>query len=566
VKHALCALAVAIVACGGAVATAQTGPIVRFVGVVNPDGCSGCCEFDCQLTPTPTPQTDAQGRPVFVRSSGSSFLLVAEAGPGTSGRQPGSEGVYSAGAIQPIVDPSGRPSIQLIPSRDLGNGSTQVDCRGIKIGGVKGFPNGLTMPAGSDITTGLIDMACRFELVSTAAACTRDRFGNFAFLNPVTTRQFCYQLSAAAELPIGDTIFSLQFRDTSGNLGPRKEIVVRVNPSLNPPPFTSTPTRTPTPTATPVQASVGGRIRYYSADRPVPGATVQITGVASLALTTSTTGTYQSPNMVSGNVLLEPKKTGASTSGAISALDASWVLQAVAGTRTFDANQRLACDVTGNGTLSALDATRILQRLVGLPVTFGAADQCGSDWLFKPNPGPSANQRLIQPLLSTGTCRHGGIALEPMVGGVSQQDFLGLLIGDCTGNWQPPASGAAFAATAPGPHTLRVRSARPASGEGGLRLPLAVKGDDPYYSLDITIAYDLEHLAPLEVRKLRAAGDALIVSNLAGPGLVRIAVASAYTMPSGISIIAVDFDGSGTAADLHVVRAMVDDLPAPVVD
>jgi hypothetical protein len=416
------------------------------------------------------------------------------------------------------------------------------------------------MPAGADVTTGLIDMACRFEQVATTAACTRDRYGNFAFMSGSTTRQYCFQVSAAAELPIGDTIFSLQFRDTSGNLGPRKEIVVRVDPSLN-----VTPTPSPTPTRTPLSASVGGRIRYYSADRPVAAAIVQLSGAASQNMNTGSLGTYQSPNVTAGNVLLEPRKTGGSNN-AVSALDASWVLQAVAGTRTFDANQRLACDVTGNGTISALDATRILQRQVGLPVTFDAITQCGSDWLFKPNPMPVTNQRLIQPLLSTGTCRRGGIALEPMVGGMSQQNFLGLLIGDCTGNWQPPTGGAALAAAAPGPHTLRVRSARPAGGEGGLRLPLAVKGDEPYYSLDITIAYDLDHLAPLEVRKLRAAGDALIISNLAGPGLVRIAVASAYTMPSGISIIAVDFDGTGTAADLRVVRAMVDDLPAPVVD
>src|SRR6185503_16190488 len=136
-------------------------------------------------------------------------------------------------------------------------------------------------------------------------------------------------------------------------------------------------------------------------------------------------------------------------------------------------------------------------------------------------------------------------AFEPLVGNATQQDFLGILFGDCTGNWQPAAPPSpAFRALAPAPHTLRVRSARPAGSDGGLRLPMAVKGEDPYYSLDVTIAYDSEHLRPIEVRKLRAAGDALVISNLTGPGVVRIAVASAATMPSGISIIAVDFEGT----------------------
>ena len=564
VKKATLVLVAALLACGGGIAAAQTGPIPRFIGPVDQDGCLGCCEFSCERTPSPTPEFDAQGRQVFRRGSGL-FLFVAEASNGTSGRQPGSEGVFSAGAIQPITNASGRPSIQGIPSLDMGNGSTAIDCRGIHLGGVKGMPNALTIPPGSDVTTGLIDMACRFELESTSmSACTRDRFGGYAFVNPSTTRQYCYQVPAAAELPRGDNVFAFQFLDTNGNLGPRKEIVIRVDPNFNPGP---TLTPTPTPTRTPLTASDSGRIRYYSADRPVAGATVQqtVAGIVQM-VTTNSTGNYQFSN-ASGNITIEPRKTGGFGSpNAVTALDASWVLQAVAGTRAFDANQKLACDVTGNGTLSALDATRILQRQVGLPISFGAADQCGSDWIFKPNPGPALNQRLIQPLLSTGMCRRGAIALEPISGNAIQQDFIGLLIGDCTGNWQPPPAGAALTAVEPGPHTLRVRSARPAGSEGGLRLPLAVKGDEPYYSLDITIAYDLEHLQPLEVRKLRAAGDALIVSNLAGPGLVRIAVASAYSMPSGISIIAVDFDGSGTSTALRVVKAMVDDLPAPVVD
>ena len=566
-KNTTLVLVAALLVCGAGVATAQTGPIPRFVGPVEQNGCAGCCEYSCLLTPTPTPEFDAQGRQVFRRGSGQ-FLFVAEASTGSSGRQPSSEGVYSAGAIQPIIHPSGRPGYQAIASQDLGNGSLAVDCHSNPIGGVKGMPNSLTMPAGSDVTTALIDMACRFELATTSiTACTRTRMGGgFAFISAATTRQFCYQIPAAAALHTGTTIFAVQFRDDMGNLGPRKEIVILVDPT-----FGEVSTLTPTPTPTP-QATLGsdaGRIRYYSADRPVAAALVQNMsgGAVMQSMMTGSTGNYKFNNVPSTNIMVEPRKTGGFGSpNAITALDASWVLQAVAGTRTFDANQRLACDVTGNGTLSALDATRILQRQVGIPTSFGAVDQCGSDWIFKPNPGPATNQRLIQPQISTGTCRRGAIALEPLVGNAILQDFMGILIGDCTGNWQPPAAGAALNAAAPGPHTLHVRSARPAGSEGGLRLPLAVKGDEPYYSLDITIAYDLDHLQPLEVRQLRAAGDALIVSNLAGPGLVRIAVASAYAMPSGISIIAVDFDGSGTAADLRVVKAMVDDLPAPVVD
>jgi hypothetical protein len=354
----------------------------------------------------------------------------------------------------------------------------------------------------------------------------------------------------------------VQFLDSSGNLGPRQEIVICVDSSVP----ASTPTRTPTPTATPASASISGRIRYYSADRPVPGALVQLGGATSQSRTTSSTGAYLFANLAPGNATVEARKIGGIGSPtAISALDASRVLQWVAGIHAFDANQRLACDVTGDGTLSALDATRILQWQVGLLPRFAVCERCGSDWAFRPSPAAAANQRLIQPLLSPGSCRRGAIALEPLAGTAVQQDFVGMVFGDCTGNWEPPSGGgAAFAATAPGPHTLRVRRARPASG--GLRLPMAVKGSAPYYALDLTITYDSTTLTPVEVRKLRAAGDALAVFNLTQPGVVRVAVASAAAMPAGISIIAMDFDGTGTADDVRVDRAMVDDLPAPVVE
>ena len=76
---------------------------MRYFGAINQDGCDFCCEFTCQSTPTPAPEFDGQGRQIFRRSSGS-FLIVAEAGLGISNRQVGSEGVYSAGAVQgPVI-------------------------------------------------------------------------------------------------------------------------------------------------------------------------------------------------------------------------------------------------------------------------------------------------------------------------------------------------------------------------------------------------------------------------------------------------------------------------------
>jgi hypothetical protein len=331
---------------------------------------------------------------------------------------------------------------------------------------------------------------------------------------------------------------------------------------------TTTPsvTQSPTPTATPNTPNLDGRIRYFSADRPVPGASVQLNIGALRTTTTDAMGEYEFANVPPGNAVIEPRKAGDfGMPVAITALDASWVLQSVAGTRSFDESQRLAADVTGDGTVSVLDATRILQRQVGSLARFAVAARCNSDWVFRPMPGAVPNQRLIQPLISTGMCRRGAIALEPLAGSAADQGFLGILFGDPTGNWQPPAP-PALRRLAASPFRLRVRAARPAGMGGTLRMPLAIKGTEPYYALDVNVEYDSELLRPVSVKKLRAAAGALAVFNLARPGVVRIAVASAEPMPFGLSVVALDFQGSAPSDAVRVTRAMVDDLPAEIID
>ena len=547
-------LIVALLAAG--VAGAQTGPVVKFAGPVNQDGCPFCCEFSCQQTPTPTPEVDAQGRRVYRRSTGQ-FLLVVEGGLGTSNRNPGTEGVFSGGTVLSITNASGKPSLMVLSDHNLGNGSLQVDCRTEPLGGVRGFP-ALDFDAGADVTTALADMACHFELATSSMfACTRDAFGNFAFVSPQSVRQFCFQVSNVTEFPDGRSTVAVQLRDTSGNLGPRYEFVVVVDPNATSP----TPTRTPTATPTPLPANIAGAIRYYANARAVPGATVRATGAATQNATTQSTGAYFLSNLrTGGTVTVEPRKVGDFGSpSAISALDAAYTLQAVAGTRTFDARQRLACDVTGNGSLSALDAANILQRQVGLLPRFSAAVRCDSDWLFDPVATAGAGRRLITPLLTATSCRRGAIAYEPLSGDQGAQDFVGIVLGDCTGNWQPPA-GALLARADRAATEVRLRVSR-RTADGLLRVPIAVDADAPFNAVDLTLALG-PGLRPAGVRPLKAAANALMVSNLNESGRVRIALASAEPLPPG-GILVLDLQADeGAAPDVRLLRALVDDQPA----
>jgi hypothetical protein len=51
--------------------------------------------------------------------------------------------------------------------------------------------------------------------------------------------------------------------------------------------------------------------------------------------------------------------------GTVSSLDASYVLQFVAGTRDLTPTQQMLADASGNGVVTAFDATRILQAASG---------------------------------------------------------------------------------------------------------------------------------------------------------------------------------------------------------
>src|SRR5262249_38491699 len=141
------------------------GPIITFFGLTTAD--------NHVLPPT---TTDAHGNPIYALDYGAGFFIVIEAKPGTSGRNPG----VTTSDSDPN-DPGARPDLQIMPNRDLGNGSPQVCDAGPAppIGGVPGID-----PPTFDITSQKVadvlnDFACRFA-DQTLAPCTlnaRDIYG-----------------------------------------------------------------------------------------------------------------------------------------------------------------------------------------------------------------------------------------------------------------------------------------------------------------------------------------------------------------------------------------------------
>ncbi len=188
--------------------------------------------------------TTPGGIPVYVRPSGAGFYLVIEGAPGPSGAPVGLSTFRE--------DLASLPDLQIVASRALGDGSTAV-CDVTPPGG--GVP--AVDPADFSSTPAIIaainDFACRFRDgqgnpsgVGPADACTLFPSGDFGFVNPGSTVQYCAQVSRFIAFPEGDTVLTARLRDILGNVGAEAQIVVRVQP-----PPTGLPTPTPTPTLLP---------------------------------------------------------------------------------------------------------------------------------------------------------------------------------------------------------------------------------------------------------------------------------------------------------------------------
>jgi len=189
------------------------GPIVTSAGIADGSG-----TFNLPI------ETDAAGRSVYLRTSTTGFTLYVEGRPGLSGLPVASQLFNSR-----PNDPSRQPDLQILSSRSLGNGSPVVCDRS--------YPNGGGVPAAESVefemtqtmSDALNDLSCRFKLYPEADfACTQDSTGNLLFANPASTIQFCVLADENIAFPTGETVLTVRLRDTAGNVGEARQLVVRI--------------------------------------------------------------------------------------------------------------------------------------------------------------------------------------------------------------------------------------------------------------------------------------------------------------------------------------------------
>jgi hypothetical protein len=332
----------------------------------------------------------------------------------------------------------------------------------------------------------------------------------------------------------------------------------------NPPTATFTPTpNDPTPTVSLEEpASLAGRVTYDGSGVPMEGVTVRVSGDSNPTTLTDADGRFSVTDLLVDDRIVLPVKDG-DAGGAISSLDAAWVLQTAVGMRQLDSRRRIACDVTGNGTVSALDAAYILQLKVGQMARLPAAQSCGADWVFIPETEPAANQQVVQPLVQTSQCRPGSISFTPLAGDVQGQSFRGVLFGDCTGNWQPLSERVRGSALeeAPGGTAVVFHALRPMRG-GRFRLPVAVESPEPVFSIDLQLRYDASRLRLRSARPIERDATLLRVEEDV-PGRLNLAMASAQPLDGdGRIVLAIEFQsqlGVTAPPPVHLYSAAVNE-------
>jgi hypothetical protein len=194
------------------------GPRITFFGVTT---ASNHLLAPVDLTP--------QGVPIYERQFGSGMILVVEATAGSSGRPPGVNTLNSD-----PTDPSVRPDLQLEANRNLGNGSAAICDVGPApdqpIGGVPGIDPPSFDPGSQMIADALNDFGCRFDVHTPLDPCTLNSHDNAQFVASDTSVQLCTigVVGHELELPTGDTLLTVQWRDTGGNLSLPRQIIVRV--------------------------------------------------------------------------------------------------------------------------------------------------------------------------------------------------------------------------------------------------------------------------------------------------------------------------------------------------
>ncbi len=254
--------------------------------------------------------------------------------------------------------------------------------------------------------------------------------------------------------------------------------------------------------------SFSGTVFYYFNNNVVPGVKVELRSPLALySATTPMDGTFSFSGIVSDDYELKAFKEN--QLDAITAYDASLILQHAVQLTSLTNNQKIAADVNSDGAINSMDASMILQYVAGMRTI--------------PFEGTSSAWKFVYPQAS-----YPGLNRN-----YSSQSIQAILIGDVSGNYSTTS--------AQNQSTQGViKAGQMRSHETGLTVPVSLdyfKYD--LYSFETTIEIE-QGVSVGEIRLSSELQNAYYIVNKNQAGYIRIAVASATPLNLQNPILEID--------------------------
>jgi len=308
----------------------------------------------------------------------------------------------------------------------------------------------------------------------------------------------------------------------------------------------NTPTNTPTNTATATPTSTGepcgspscisGIVTYANAASPpvyISNATVEGSptpaggGPPVNTLTMApgpNAGQYLLTGFGSGHYTVSVSKTGGQNG--ITSNDAARIAQHVIGTNDLTTDvQKVTADVSNNGSITSNDAALIARYVASAGQPLGLT----GNWRFFVAPGPP---------YPAGSWPVSRTYAGPILGEITGQDYVGILMGDVTGNWtntgarvsSPHLSKGAVGADEPSNSVCSVAiELTNVSAHSGQEIvvPVTVEGiaNKDVISYEFDLSYDpsvIQPVAdPIDIKDTASHGMAYAI-NTDTPGILRV--------------------------------------------
>lgn len=318
--------------------------------------------------------------------------------------------------------------------------------------------------------------------------------------------------------------------------------------------------------------SVSGNITYGNptgtpTPRFISNVTVNGIGSPNVSTTSDAIGNYMLSDFGPGAYTVSLSKT--TGVNGINSFDAGRVAQHVAGTFLLSTNnQKVSADVTNNNQITSQDAAKIAQFVASLPVS---PPNLSGTWKFFVSPGPTF------PIGSSPMTR----TYSSVTSNVTGDDYVGLLLGEVTGNWTasatrlknnagaaesdlsvkgkvgaiPPIDGRSMQGSGPERGvTVELTNLEAITGKD-ITLPVNVYGvaGKGIISYEFDLRYDPTVIQPIndvaDVKGTASRGLSVVV-NPNEPGLLRVVVYGAYPIDKDGVLLNLRFTAVGSAGSV----------------